>query len=183
MAWSPSSPPTAPTGPHLWLQLRFPSTTLETQRFQSNWFPSTRAYLASSCSCETGGDLGPFAAMLAPVHTSPRATKYKETVGKAKDPAGYYRQFTETPERAPPGFHVSALSPASRQSEPWWPPSPPSRTVTVIPLLPLRVHEQLLGPRAPASPPDVPHLELQWWKGKVKMLVTQSCPTLQPHGL
>ena len=57
--------------------------------------------------------------MLAPVHTSPRATKYKETVGKAKDPAGYYRQFTETPERAPPGFHVSALSPASRQSEPW----------------------------------------------------------------
>ena len=32
------------------------------------------------CSSETGWDLGPFAAMLAPGHTSPPATKYKETI-------------------------------------------------------------------------------------------------------
>ena len=56
--------------------------------------PSTQAYLASgslsSCSSETGRDRGPFASMLAPGHTSPRATKYKEIVGKANDPSGYY---------------------------------------------------------------------------------------------
>ena len=30
---------------------------------------------------KTGWDFGPFAAMLAPGHTSPGATKYKETLG------------------------------------------------------------------------------------------------------
>ena len=32
------------------------------------------------CGTETGWDLGPFAAVLAPGQTSPQATKYKETM-------------------------------------------------------------------------------------------------------
>ena len=33
-----------------------------------------------SSGFETGWDLGPFAAVLAPGHTSPQASKYKETI-------------------------------------------------------------------------------------------------------